>query len=159
MAASWLIQSGVPLSVLQAVGTRRDDTQRCHLTPHHFTELSDKLTPFLQKMSQICPTRKNQRLEEVDNCWFPYRIRYKHITNWFYLTMQVKKTTHTPKCTPIYFSADENWLFIVQFRAQGTFSHVGNIRRYKTTPKFMCGKISLYTCKMCWFGWFSCLKT
>ena len=121
-----------------------------------------KLTRFLQKMSHVCPTRKNQRLEEVIK-WLiingPYRIRYKHITNWFYLTMQVTKITHTPKCTPIYFSVGENWLFIVQFGAHGTFSHVGNIHRYKITPKFMCGKISLYTCKMCWFGWFSCLKT
>ena len=38
-----------------------------------------KLTRFLQKMSHICPTRKNQRLEEVIK-WLiingtPYRIR------------------------------------------------------------------------------------
>ena len=115
-------------------------------------------TARLQDREMVSGTKKQQEDKKLILNG-PYRIRYKHITNWFYLTMQVTKIIHTPKCTPIYFSAGENWLFIVQFGAHGTFSHVGNIHRYKITPKFMCGKISLYTYKMCWFGWFSCLKT
>jgi hypothetical protein len=71
MAASWLIQSGVPLSVLQAVGTRRDDTQRCHLTPHHFTELSDKLTPFLKDVPNMSHEKISdwRKLITVDFEW------------------------------------------------------------------------------------------
>ena len=80
--ASWLIQSGVPLSVLQEMGGWESIEmvrRYAHLAPNYLTEHAKQMTQFLGLMSQICPTPEIRRKRRMRKCLFlngtPCRIR------------------------------------------------------------------------------------
>lgn len=128
--ASWLIQSGVPLSVLQEMGGWESIEmvrRYAHLAPNHLTEHAKQIDSIFSDDVPNMSHLENKELAER-----PCRIRHKHITHCFKLiinhSISQRAPFNAPKCFYHHFF-DE---FFTQI-----CSGLSQCRRIPQFPRFL----------------------